>query len=139
MSTHVEASTEDLWAVVADIESWPDALESMNSVRITSDGAFGEGSTARLQQPSMPDLTWTVTSWRPESSFDWQTRFAGTTILATHRVEPDGSGSRLTLGVQQTGLTAPLMALLGGRRNRRYVGIELEGTKRAAEERARTQ
>lgn len=137
LTTHVDAGIEDLWAIVSDIEGWPRILDSMDAVRITSDGDFGEGSTALVKQPQIPELTWTVTSWRPGEIFAWRARVAGTTIDATHRIQAEGEGTRFTLSLHQYGPTAPLMALLGGRRNRRYVGMELEGTKRAAELRAR--
>lgn len=135
LTTHVDAPAEDVWAVVADVERWPDLLDSMDAVRITSSGELGEGSTARVKQPGMPELTWTVTRWQPGQRFDWQTRAAGTTTIGTHHVEADGSGSRLTLGLHQYGLLAPVLAVLSGRRTKRYVGMERDGLKRAAEQR----
>lgn len=135
LTTHVEASIDDLWAVVSDIEGWPALLDSIDAVRITSEGALGEGGTARVKQPGMPEMTWTVTRWQPGKGFDWQTRTAGTTTVGTHQLESDGSGSRLTLGLHQYGALAPVFAVLGGRRTKRYVGMERDGLKAAAERR----
>lgn len=135
-STPVDAPPDAVWAVLADVERWPETSDSFESVRITSGDAFGEGSTARVKQPGMPELTWTVTRWQPGIGFDWQTRVAGTVTVGIHRIEPDGTGARLILEVHQRGALAPLLALLSGRRTRRYVQLELEGTKAAAERRA---
>ncbi|UPK75355.1 SRPBCC family protein [Nocardioidaceae bacterium SCSIO 66511] len=138
ISTQVDASSDDVWAVVAAVESWPSVTDSMEDVQVTSEGPFGVGSTARVRQPKVPVLTWTVTDWRPGRSFTWQTKALGVTSIASHDVEETTEGTRLTLGIRQHGLLAPVSDLITGKRIRQYVQLELEGTKRAAEERARS-
>ncbi|UYM07662.1 SRPBCC family protein [Solicola gregarius] len=138
LSTQVDASPDDVWAVVADVESWPSVTDSMDEVRVTSEGAFGVGSTAKVKQPKIPLLTWTVTDWREGRSFVWQTSSLGVTIVASHDVRATSDGTRLTLGIDQHGLLSPLAQLMTGKRAKQYVQMELAGTKRAAEERARS-
>lgn len=137
-STQVDATPDDVWAVVADVESWPSITDSMDEVQVTSEGPFGVGSTAKVKQPKIPQLTWTVTDWRAGRSFVWQTKSLGVTIIAMHEVQATSEGTRLTLGIRQRGLLSPLIELTSGKRTKQYVQMELAGTKRAAEERARS-
>lgn len=133
LSTHVEAPTSAVWIVLSDVAQWPSWTDSMERVRVDSACRFGVGSSARVKQPKLPESTWTVTRWDTGKGFDWEARSLGVTSIGTHQVEPDGSGSRVVLGFEQTGWLAPLMRLLIGKRARQYVEMERDGLRRAAE------
>ncbi|GAA4967718.1 hypothetical protein GCM10023205_35880 [Yinghuangia aomiensis] len=131
----VEATPDDLWQVVADVDHWPEFMATMRRVERVGGAELGPGALVRIAQPRMPVLTWRVTDWTPGSFFAWQAASPGVTTTASHAVEArDAAGSTLTLGIHQTGFGAPLAGLLMGRQTRRYVGIEAESTKRRAEE-----
>ena len=119
--------------VVSDIAQWPTWTESMERVQPDSMCRFGLESKARVKQPGMPAMTWTVTRWEPGSRFDWVTKSLGVTIVASHAIERADSGSRLTLSVEGTGWLAPIASLATSKRTRRYVQMELDGLRRAAE------
>lgn len=133
LSAHISAPTSIVWLVLSDVGRWPSLTDSIERVRVDSTCRFGLESSARVKQPGIPELTWTVTRWDPGNGFDWQARSPGVTTVGTHLIERDGSGSRLTLGIEQTGWLAPPIALLSGKRTRQYVQLELEGLTRAAE------
>jgi hypothetical protein len=82
----------------------------------------------------MPPLVWTVCELDDGHAFAWRTASLGVTTIGAHRIAPLDSGrTLLTLAVSQTGALASLVGLLTGSQTRRYVQMELDGLKRAAE------
>lgn len=133
----VDATAEQLWAAVADPASWPQWTASMTSVELT-DGSLAPGARARVVQPGLPPSLWTVTELVAGESFVWTTTSGGVTTTGSHTVRPlDGGRSRIELGLDMRGLLAPLLALVLGGRFRRYVTMEADGLKAAAEAVAR--
>ncbi|MEC3917944.1 SRPBCC family protein [Nocardia sp. CDC160] len=130
----IDAEPDVVWRVLTDVETWPKWTTSMTSVQRLQDGQFGVGSSARVVQPRLKAAVYTVTACEPGVSFDWETRLAGLTVRATHRLQEVNPGrTRLILGVTQSGPLDRLVWALFGQRTRRYVTMEAEGLKRAAE------
>ncbi|MGW5369088.1 SRPBCC family protein [Streptomyces sp. NPDC004009] len=129
----VEASPETLWRVVAEVERWPEFIATMQRVERLDGKGPEPGSLVRIAQPRMPVLTWQVTEWTPGRSFTWQSASGGVTTTGTHVITPRGDVSTLTLGIDQTGLLAPLLGALMGRQTRRYVEVEALSMKSRAE------
>ena len=66
--------------------------------------------------------------------FEWTQKMGGSTSVAGHRVEALGPGrARLTLTLDMRGLLVPIMALFYRNLTNRYMDLEAEGMKRAAE------
>lgn len=131
----IAAPPEKVWEVLTDVERWPDWTASVSKVERLDSGKLRVGSSARVKQPGLPSLVWLVTALVPGRSFSWAARSAGVTTVAGHRVDAAGGGGGLTvtLSVRQTGLLAPLVALLASGRTRRYVQMEASGLKRWCE------
>lgn len=129
----VDARAEHLWAAVADPESWPEWTASMTSVELL-DGRLAPGARARVVQPGLPPSLWTVTEFVSGETFVWTSTSGGVTTTGSHTVRPLGGGrSRIELGFDQHGLLAPVLRLVLGGRFRRYVTMEADGLKAAAE------
>lgn len=130
----IDAAPEKVWAVLADVERWPEWTPSMRMVKRLKDGPFAAGSTVRVRQPRLPQAVYTVTEYEPGQAFTWATRFPGITITAGHYVlsREDGHAT-VRLTVDQTGLLAPLVGLFAARLTRRYVTQEADGLKRRCE------
>jgi len=138
-TVEIEAAPQDVWAAVIDAERWPQWTDSVQNVSWLDGATATVGSRARIKQPGMPALTWTVTELEPGRRFDWEATSAGVRTLGTHEVAAVGDGrSRLTLGLRQSGALSGLVGALAGSRTRRYVRMEAEGLKRAAESRDAT-
>jgi uncharacterized membrane protein len=132
----IDAEQQDVWAALVDVEHWPEWTESMNEVRWDDGSAVAVGNRALVKQPSLPTTRWTVTELDEGSAFSWQTSSPGVRTLGTHGITPGGDGgTTLTLGIQQSGALAGVVAALFGARTRRYVRMEAEGLKAAAEAR----
>jgi Polyketide cyclase / dehydrase and lipid transport len=94
----------------------------------------GEGSRVRLKQPKLPEGTWDVTVWDAPTYFEYRQKSGGVTNVAGHRVEALEEGhSRLTLTLDMRGLLVPVVALFYKGLTNRYMTVEAQGMKRAAE------
>ncbi len=132
-SIEIEASQQRVWDVLTDIEAWPRRIETVETVELLTPAPVREGSRARLKQPKLPEGVWDITVWDAPSYFEWRQKTSGITSTAGHRVETLAEGrSRLTLTLEMRGLLIPV-ALFFRNLTNRYMTLEAEGMKRAAE------
>jgi uncharacterized membrane protein len=133
-SIEIDAPQQRVWDVLTDIEAWPQRIETVDIVELLTPAPIAVGSRVRLKQPKLGEGTWDVTVWEAPSSFEWTQKMVGTTSVAGHRVEALGaSRSRLTLTLDMRGLLIPIVALFYKGLTNRYMDLEAEGMKRAAE------
>jgi uncharacterized membrane protein len=133
-SIDIDASQQRVWDVLSDLESWPQRIETVDAVELLTPAPAGEGSRVRLKQPKLPEGTWEVTVWDAPSYFEWRQKSGGVTNVAGHRVAALGDGrSRLTLTLDMRGLLVPVFGRFYKDLTNRYMTIEAQGMKRAAE------
>jgi uncharacterized protein YndB with AHSA1/START domain len=126
-STTSSADPARLWAVVSDVEKWPEWIETYEELRRTGSGDLKVGDRAHIKQKGLAAGDWTVTEVERGREFRWESRQPGVRILGWHRVTEElGGGSRLTLGIELTGWASGLASLMLGRKTRKYVDLELE-------------
>jgi uncharacterized membrane protein len=131
----VAAPSERVWAVMSDVERWPEWTASVTGVERLDAGPFGVGSRARIRQPRLPVAVWTVTALEPGRFFTWQSPAPGLLSVGHHRVDPtDDNASRVTLSLTWSGPLTPLVRLIFGSLSRRYVAMETQGLKHRCEE-----
>ncbi|MBP2371091.1 SRPBCC family protein [Pseudonocardia parietis] len=129
----VHAGIDRLWAVLTDPRDWPRWTESVREVRLLDDG-LAPGCRVWIAQPSLRPMIWTVTELVPERELTWTASAAGVATTGTHSLRPGPGGvTRLRLGIEQRGVLAPVVRAPLGRRTRRYVELEADGLRRAAE------
>ena len=135
-SIEIAAPPGRVWAVMTDVERWPEWTPSMTSVTRLDDGPLVVGSRARVKQPKLSSALFTVTDVTDTAarrSFTWRMSAPGVRGVATHVVEPAGAGARATLSVEFAGPLGGLVARLYGGLTERYLALEAEGLKRRAE------
>ncbi|CAJ1499059.1 SRPBCC family protein [[Mycobacterium] holstebronense] len=132
----IAARLSEVWAVLTDVEHWPDWTASMREIVRLDSGPLRVGSTARVRQPAGRPMVWTVTDLVHERSFTWTASTAGIRFTGFHELSPTGSGVRAVLTFTVSGPMAWLAGLLAGSRIRRYVDMEADGLKRRSEGRA---
>jgi uncharacterized membrane protein len=133
-SIEIDASQQRVWDVLSDLQAWPERIETVDSVGLLTPGPISKGSRVRLKQPKLPDGTWDITIWDPPSYFEWTQKESGVTNVAGHRVEALGEGrARLTLTLDMRGFLIPVFGRLYKGLTNRYMNLEAEGMKRAAE------
>lgn len=133
-SIDIDARQQRVWDVLGDLEAWPLRIETVDVVELLTPPPVGEGSRVRLKQPKLPEGIWEVTVWDAPSYFEFRQQSGGVTNVAGHRVEALEEGrSRLTLTLEMRGLLVPVVALFWKGLTNRYMTIEAQGMKRAAE------
>ena len=133
-SINIEAPQDKAWAVVSDVERWPERTASVTSVELQNNPPFGLSSIALVRQPKLPPTKWRVTRFDPPEFFEWVAKSPINTTIAGHRVTATGDATcRLTLTLEWKGIATPILALLYKNLTHRYLTMECEGMKRAAE------
>ena len=133
-SIDINAPQQRVWEVLSAIEAWPARIETVDSVELLTPAPITKGSRLRLRQPKLPEGTWDITVWDAPKYFEWVQKAPGATISAGHRVEALGDGrARLTLTIDMRGLLVPITGRFYKDLTNRYMNLEAEGMKRAAE------
>ena len=133
-SIEIDARQQRVWDVLSDLEGWPQRVETVDAVELLTPGPVAIGTRVRLKQPKLPEGVWEVTVWDAPSFFEFRQQSGGLTDVAGHRVEALEDGrSRLTLTLDMRGLLVPVVALFWKGLTNRYMTIEAQGIKTAAE------
>jgi uncharacterized membrane protein len=132
-SVNIDAPPERVFAVLKDVEHWPEWTPTMLSVKRLESGPFRIGSTAEVRQPKLRPAIWRVTEIEEGRNFTWSARSPGVLMKAGHLVEAHGDGSRAVLVFEMSGLMAPLASLLFGKLIDEYVSTEAQGLKKRCE------
>ena len=132
-SIDIDASQQRVWDVLSDLDAWPRRIETVDVIELLTPAPITTGNQVRLKQPKLPEGTWDVTVWDAPSYFEWTQKTTGITSVAGHLVEALGEDrARLTLTLDMRGLLIPVAVFYRGLTNR-YMNLEAEGMKRAAE------
>jgi len=67
----VEAPVDRVWAVLREVERWPEWAPTVTSVRRLDDEPFAVGSRVRIEQPRIPATEYVVTELEQSRSFTW--------------------------------------------------------------------
>ena len=132
-SVEISAPPERVWAVMSDIERWPEWTASVTRVERLDPGPLAVGQRARIRQPRLLPAVWQVTALEPGRGFTWVSRSPGVRVTGRHRVEAAPGGSCAHLTVRFEGLLARLVARLTGALTTRYLGLEARGLKERSE------
>jgi carbon monoxide dehydrogenase subunit G len=133
-SIEIEAPQQRVWEVLTDLERWPERMETVDAVELLTPPPATTGTRVRLRQPKLPEGIWEVTVWEPPSSFEFRQHAGGVTSVAVHRVAAlDNGRSRLILTLELRGLLVPVFGRIYRDLTNRYMTIEAQGVKRAAE------
>ncbi|HEV2181483.1 MAG TPA: SRPBCC family protein, partial [Gemmatimonadaceae bacterium] len=133
VTVDIDAPPNEVWAVVCDVEHWPDWTPTVHEATHLDQGPFAVGSRTRVVQPRLRPAVWEVTHLEVGRRFTWVSRSPGIVIGADHVIEPHGSGSRVTLSVHFAGVLGGLIGRMYRRITRRYVGTEAESLRRRCE------
>ena len=121
------AGPDRLWAVLSDVEKWPEWIEVYEEVRRLEPGPLAIGHHAHVKQRGLAGGDWTVTELDEGRRFTWESHQPGVHLVGWHAVSAEpGGGSRLDLGFEMSGALSGLIGALMARKVRRYVDLEGE-------------
>lgn len=133
ISTTIDAPAERVWAVLADVERWPEWTASVSRVEILTSAPLGVGGRVRLDQPKLRRAVWTITLWQPGQRFIWESANPGITVVAEHAIAPGEGGCTVTLTVRFKGLLGSTMGALNHKLTDHYLELEANGLKARSE------
>ena len=110
-SVEINAPPEKVWALVNELEEWPQWIPSMKKIEKISEGVLGEGSQIRVTAKSVitVKLLMTITEFVPPQHAVMQGKALGTRMTRYYTLEPVNQGTRLTVGGEVSGLLAFLV------------------------------
>ncbi len=110
-SVEIDAPPEKVWALVNELEQWPQWIPSIKKIEKLSEGALGEGSQIRITAKSIITvrLLMTITEFVPGRHAVMQGKVLGTRMTRYYAFEPVNGGTRLTAGGEVSGLLAFLV------------------------------
>ena len=133
-SIDIDAPAPVVWAVLSDVEHWPEWTASVSSMSRTRTGPLVVGERVVVTQPRLPTLTYTVTAVDPGRSFTWEAGSRVSRGVGEHVLTPRATGGcTATLRMTQQGPAARLVGALLDRLTRRYLRMEAEGLKGRSE------
>ena len=135
ISTTIDAPAERVWAVLADVERWPEWTASVSRVELLTSAPLGTGSRVRIDQPKLRPAVWTVTLWQPGQCFVWESTNPGVKVVAEHVIAPSAGGCTVTLAVHFSGLLGSVMGALNRKLTSHYLELEANGLKARSESR----
>ena len=133
VAVDIQAPPARVWAVIRDVERWPEWTASMTSVELLGGAPLAVGTRVRVRQPKLPVAEMQVTELDEGRSFTWVTKSPGVRARADHRVDPIPGGARAVLSVQFSGLLGGLVARLVRDLTERYIALEAAGLKARSE------
>jgi uncharacterized membrane protein len=134
-SIDIDADAARVWAVITDVERWPEWTDSVTSLHLLDPAPLRVGSRALIEQPRLPRTQWTVTSIDEGHEFVWEATGPGVHTVARHGVEPlDAGRSRATLSISQEGWLGSLVGRVYRGVTDRYLALEAAGLKARSED-----
>ena len=127
ITADIPEAPDRVWAVLADVERWPEWTPTVTRVRRLDQGPLAVGSRVRIHQPRLLPAIWRIVELADGRRFTWVTGSLGVRAIAEHGVEPIERGSRVTLSVRFEGPLASLVARWTRDLNRRYLELEAAG------------
>jgi uncharacterized membrane protein len=134
-TVEVFAPPERIWAVLVDVDRWPEWTPTVTRVERLEEGPLAVGSQTKIWQPQLTPVVWRVTVLDEAAGvFTWTTSKPGIQVTATHTIEANGDGVRVTLSLDYSGLVGALMAWQLKDLNWGYLTREAAGLKQRCEQ-----
>ena len=70
-----------------------------------------------------------MTRFAAPNTYEWDTNALGMHVVALHRLEPTSTGTHVTLSIDVSGLTAPLLGWIVARVSRKFLPMEAAALK----------
>ena len=130
----IRVSPARVWAVLLDVERWPEWTTSVTRIQRIEVGPLSLGSRVRIWQPRLRPALWRVTSLDERRRiFAWTTRAFGVKIIGRHQVETHRNYSRLCLSIEYSGPLSAIVTRFYGDLTRDYISREGDGLKKFCE------
>lgn len=124
-SLEIAAPIATVWAVLEDVERWPEWTPTVRTATLLDPGPLRPGTRVRLDQPRLPTITWTVDRVEEGRGFSWVSGGRLGLTRGAHDLTAIDDRTRLDLALDQHGIAA-VFGALSASMTRRYVDTEAE-------------
>lgn len=131
----IQASAEQVWQVMQDVERWPEWTASISKVIPLDQGPIAVGKRVKVIQPKLQPAVWKFTKIQPNNGFEWITGNFVLRMVAQHWIQAVAGGAQVTLSVDISGWLAGFVAKKYGKLTRDYLQMEANGLKVKTESR----
>jgi len=114
----VEASLDEAWRELADVEGWPSWAPHIRKVRVDPAGPLGPESRGRLTLRGGLRSTFRMATWEPQRRWTWVGPLAWLRVHYDHRFEREPSGG--TNLIWTVSLSGPGASVVRGAFSRAY-------------------
>lgn len=129
-TTIIAASPEQVWSLLADVVRWPEWLTTVTRLEPLDSSSLKMGARYKIWQPKLPITVWTVSEFKPGSSFTWEARSPGIRTIATHAIDPISPlEARAAFGIVFFGFFAGAVSSLKGGLTQEYLNREAAALK----------
>ena len=74
ITVDIDAPADRVWAVMRDVERWPEWTPTVTGIRLLQPGPLRPGSRAKIRQPRLPPARWTISELDDSArTFTWVT------------------------------------------------------------------
>lgn len=130
----VQASSLNVWAILSDVTVWPTWTPTVSVVFPLGNPRLEMGAKFEVKQPGVPKALFTVDHFVEGRSFRWTSTTLGIKSVADHVVTNLGlNRSKVKLIFEMEGRAVVIAWLLSGGKVRRFVNLEAQSLKAAAE------
>ena len=134
-SIDIDAPQQRVWDVLSALEAWPQRIETVDVVELLTSGADRQRQprAARAAEATRGLPGTSRSGMRRPTSSGHRSRPARPASPATASKRWKTAGHVSTLTLDMRGLLIPIMTLFYKKLTNRYMNLEAEGMKRAAE------
>jgi Polyketide cyclase / dehydrase and lipid transport len=137
-SIEIQAPVAIVSGILLDLAGWTSWTSTVQEATPLGTAVIAPGTRVRVRQPGLPVSVWTV-DVADRANLVWNNLRHGLRTVAVHRLEDNGTGSRLTVRIDQAGPLAGPVDRVYGRVIHRHLKLMTEQLKAAAESAAGTE
>ena len=129
-TSDIQAPAERVWAVLSDVQTWPQWMPTVSSVEPLREMALQVGCRYRVTQPKLRPTVWVVSVVEAGRRFEWRAKSPGMELVADHVMESTGQGgTRVRLRFEFRGLVGAFLGAAFGALTRNYLSQEAQALK----------
>jgi carbon monoxide dehydrogenase subunit G len=133
-SITINASQEAIWKILSDVAHWNEWAPTVTKVEVLDGPELKIDNHYKVYQPKLQPAVWSVTVLTPPSSFTWESRTSGMTMIGEHTLKSTGANqNELTLTFSFQGVIGEIAGRLYRKTVESYIVIEAQSLKKRVE------
>jgi Polyketide cyclase / dehydrase and lipid transport len=129
----MNATPLTVFNIFIDLAHWNKWTPTIKEISILNNGSAAPGAKIKVLQPKLPPAIWTITEIDHNKSLTWEKKSFGLNMRSEHQIIDDAKAARVTIRITYEGTLAGLFYRLTHSLTDRYMGLEINGLKSAAE------